>query len=512
MQPHNETADAFSKSIPAGGHPAATTGGGSAALGSSQRGTETIECDICVIGAGSGGLSVAAAAAAFGVRVVLLEKHKMGGDCLNYGCVPSKALIAAAKHAHLMRSPNGFGVAPHDPAIDHAAVHNHVHSVIRAIEPNDSVERFTGLGVHVIEAGGRFIDKDTVEAGERRIKARRFVVATGSSPLVPPIPGLDGVPYFTNETIFGNQARIDHLVIIGGGPIGMELAQAHRRLGSRVTVLEGAKALGKDDPELTKVVIEQLRAEDIDVREGALVTRVEGGSGGIRAHIKVGDTEEVVEGSHILVAAGRKPNVEDLGLDAAGIRFDKRGIEVNSRLVTSNNRVYAIGDVIGGLQFTHVANYHAGIVIRKALFRHPFAKVDESIIPWVTYTDPELAHVGLTEDQAVKQHGKISVLRWPYHENDRAQAERATTGHVKVVTAKNGRILGATIVGKHAGELIQMWSLAVSQKMKIGAMTAWISPYPTLSEVNKRTAYKFYAGATSNPVIRKVIGLLAKLG
>ncbi len=512
MQPHNETADILSKSGPSGGRTSTGNNNGSTSRSMDARGTETIECDICVIGAGSGGLSVAAAAAAFGVKVVLLEKHKMGGDCLNYGCVPSKALIAAGKRAHLMRSANGFGVAPHDPAIDYSAVHDHVRAVIAAIEPNDSVERFTGLGVHVIESAGRFINKDTVEAGERKIKARRFVVATGSSPLVPPIPGLDGVPYFTNETIFGNQTKIEHLLIVGGGPIGMELAQAHRRLGSRVTVLEGIKALGKDDPELTKIVLDHVRDEGIDIREGTLATRVEGGAGNIRAHVKVGEKEDLIEGTHILVAAGRKPNVDDLGLDAAGIAFDKRGIKVDKRLVTSNSRVYAIGDVIGGLQFTHVANYHAGIVIRKALFRHPFAKVDESIIPWVTFTDPELAHVGLTEDQAVEKHGKVSVLRWPYHENDRAQTERTTSGHIKVVTDKKGRILGATIVGEHAGELIQMWSLAVSQKLKISAMTAWISPYPTLSEVNKRVAYKFYAGATSSPLIRKVIGLLAKLG
>lgn len=512
MQPPNQTADVFAKTTPPSGAAATGSGSGSTSQGEASRGTETMECDICIIGAGSGGLSVAAVAASFGVKVVLLEKHKMGGDCLNYGCVPSKALLAASKRAHLMRSPNGFGVAPHDPAIDYSAVHDHVHSVIAAIQPNDSVERFTGLGVHVIEAAGRFIDKNTVEAGERKIKARRFVIATGSSPLVPPIPGLDTVPYFTNETIFENQKKIDHLLIVGGGPIGMELAQAHRRLGSRVTVLEGAKALGKDDPELTKVVLEHLRAEGIDIREGTLVTRVEEAGGKIRVHVKVGDSEDMVEGSHILIAAGRKPNVDDLGLDKAGVKYDKRGIKTDSGLVTSNSKVYAIGDVIGGLQFTHVANYHAGIVIRKALFRHPFAKVDETVIPWVTFTDPELAHVGLSEDQAVEKHGKVSVLRWPYHENDRAQAERATSGHVKVVTDKKGRILGATIVGDHAGELIQMWALAVSQKMKIGAMTGWISPYPTFSEVNKRAAYKFYAGATANPVIRKIIGLLAKLG
>jgi pyruvate/2-oxoglutarate dehydrogenase complex dihydrolipoamide dehydrogenase (E3) component len=486
---------------------------GGSAMGPSEiaNRNETIECDICIIGAGSAGLSVAAAAAAFGAQVVLVEKHKMGGDCLNYGCVPSKALIAAARRAHLMRTSKDFGIAAEEPVIDYKGVHDHVHGVIAAIEPNDSVERFTGLGVRVIEAAARFIDKETVVAGEYRIKARRFVIATGSAPLVPSISGLDSIPYFTNETIFDNQVRIDHLLIIGGGPIGLELAQAHRRLGSRVTVLEAVKALGKDDAEMAKVVLDHLRSEDIDIREGTNVTRVEGVDGKIRVHVKIGDREDAVEGSHMLVAAGRKPNLDDLGLDEAGIKYDRRGVKVDGRLVTSNRRVYAIGDVIGRLQFTHVANYHAGLVVRNALFRLP-VKVDESLIPWVTFTDPELAHVGLTEDQAVAEHGKVSVLRWPLHENDRAQAERATTGHVKVMTNRKGRILGASIVGEQAGELIQMWSLAISQKMKIKAMTGWISPYPTLSEVNKRAAYKFYSGIPSSPIVRKVIGLLAKLG
>ncbi|MEQ8824329.1 MAG: FAD-dependent oxidoreductase [Filomicrobium sp.] len=514
MQQHNQAANVFGKTASTGDVPggaAVGNSGGAAAAPGPGRKDETIKCDICVIGAGSGGLSVAAAAAAFGVNVVLLEKHKMGGDCLNYGCVPSKALIAAGKRAHSMRTSAAFGVNPHEPSIDYKAVHDHVHSVIAAIEPNDSVERFTGLGVNVIEAAGRFIDQNTVEAGDRRIKARRFVIATGSAPFVPPINGLDNVPYFTNETIFDNQSKIDHLIIVGGGPIGMEMAQAHHRLGAKVTVIEGAKALAKDDPEMTRIVLDQLRAEGIEIREGATVAKVEGSAGAITVHTKAGDKQETVEGSHILIAAGRKPNVADLGLDEAGIQYDKRGIKVDAGLVTSNKRVYAIGDVIGGLQFTHVANYHAGIVIRKALFRLP-VKVDESVIPWVTYTDPELAHVGLSEDQAVEKHGKVSVLRWPYHENDRAQAERATAGHVKVITDKKGRILGATIVGDHAGELIQMWSLAISQKMKIKAMTEWISPYPTMAEINKRAAYKFFSGATSNPLVRKAIGLLAKLG
>lgn len=475
-----------------------------------ERPTE-IETDICVIGAGSGGLSVAAAAAAFGVDVVLIEKHKMGGDCLNYGCVPSKALIAAGKRAHTMRSSAAFGIAPAEPDIDWGKVNAHVHEVIAAIEPNDSVERFTGLGVKVIQAGGHFIDKKTVMAGQTKVKARRFVIATGSGPLVPPIPGLDTVPYFTNETIFDNTEKLDRLIIVGGGPIGMEMAQAHQRLGVQVTVLEGARAMGKDDPELAKVVLESVRKDGVDIREGALVQSVGGSDGAIEVTIKTDAGEEVVHGTHLLMAVGRKPNVDGLGLEKGGITFDKRGIKVNDKLVTSNSKVYAIGDVIGGLQFTHVANYHAGIVIRQALFKLP-VKVNDGIIPWVTYTEPELAHVGLTETQAKERHGEVSVLRWPYHENDRAQAERETEGHVKVLTDKKGRILGASIVGHHAGELIQMWSLAVSQKMKIKAMTDWISPYPTLAEINKRAAYKSYGDAAKSPTVRKVIGFMRALG
>lgn len=474
-------------------------------------GARKIDTDLCIIGAGSGGLSVAAAAAAFGRSVVLIEKHKMGGDCLNYGCVPSKALIAAGKRAQIMRSSQAFGIAPVDPQIDYKAVHDHVKGVIAAIEPNDSVERFTGLGVQVIQAAGRFIDKDTVQAGDATIKARRFIIATGSSPVVPPIPGLKDVPFFTNETLFDNTAKIDHLIVVGGGPIGLEMAQAHRRLGSRVTVLEGQRAMGKDDPELAAVVLERMRDEGIDIREGALVEKVGGSAGAIIVHIKTEAGEATVEGSHLLMAVGRRPNISDLGLEAAGIKYERGGITVDNGLVTSNRKVFAIGDCIGGLQFTHVANYHAGIVIRRALFQLP-AKVNTGLVPWVTYAEPELAHVGLTEAQAKAAGHQVSVLRWPLHENDRAQAERATEGLVKVVVGKKGRILGASIVGEHAGELIQMWSLAISQNLKIKAMTEWISPYPTLSEVNKRAAYRYYASAAGSALVRTAVKWLTKLG
>jgi pyruvate/2-oxoglutarate dehydrogenase complex dihydrolipoamide dehydrogenase (E3) component len=400
---------------------------------------------------------------------------------------------------------------PTNPTVSYKGVHDHIHRVIASIAPNDSAERFTGLGVKVIRATAQFIARDTVAAGDTRIKARRFVIATGSSPAVPPIPGLDGVPYFTNETIFENGSQLDHLIIIGGGPIGLELAQAHLRLGARVTVLEALKALGKDDPELSEVVLKRLRAEGVEIREGALVERVTGGGRLIDVHISEGGVPGVIQGTNLLVATGRSPNVAGLNLEAAGVKYDKRGIQVSKGLMTSNSRVYAIGDVVGGAQFTHVANYHAGIVIRRALFRLP-ATVNSDIIPWVTFTDPELAQVGLTEDAAKKRSGRVRVFRWPYHENDRAQTERTTEGFIKVVTDARGKILGASIVGEHAGELIQMWSLAVTRGLDIKAMTQWISPYPTYSEINKRVAYGYYATAAASPLVRKVVGWLAKLG
>lgn len=474
------------------------------------RGSE-LRAGLCVIGAGSGGLSVAIGAAQLGVSVVLVEKGRMGGDCLNAGCVPSKALLSAARRAHDMRTSAPFGIMPVNPVISPQGVYDHVQGVIASIAPNDSEERLTGLGIKVIKAAAQFISRDTVLAGEQRIRARRFVIATGSSPDIPRIPGLEGVPYFTNETIFDNRQAIEHLIIIGGGPIGLEMAQAYARLGSRVTVIEALKALGNDDPELSSVVLKKLRAEGVELREGALVERVTGGHRLIDVHISEEGAASIVQGTHLLLATGRAPNVSSLNLEAAAIKYDKRGIKVNKGLVTSNRRVFAIGDVIGGPQFTHAANYHAGIVVRRALFRLR-SRVDADLIPWVTFTDPELAHVGLTEDMAKKRHGRVHVYRWPYHENDRAQTERATEGFIKVVTTAKGRILGASIVGAQAGELIQVWSLALSRKLDIKAMTEWISPYPTFSEINRRVAFGYYATAAASPFVRKLVGWLAKLG
>ncbi len=468
--------------------------------------------DICVIGGGSAGLSVAAGAAAFGVSVVLIEKHKMGGDCLNYGCVPSKALIASAKRAAHMRDAGAFGIKPVEPSVDFGKVNRHIRGVIEAIAPNDSVERFTALGVTVIEAEARFKNRRTVVAGDAEIRARRFVIATGSSPLVPPIPGLEGVPYLTNETLFDQTRKPKRLIIIGGGPIGMEMAQAHRRLGCEVVVLEGARALGRDDPELARVVLEKLGDEGVDIREETKVVGVSAkGKTAIRVEIEGPYGRDAIEGTHLLLAVGRKPNLVGLDLERGGIRQTKRGIRVSPTLRTSNRRVYAIGDVAGGLQFTHVASYHAGLVLRAILFRLRAAEKRE-IIPWTTYTDPELAQVGLSEEEARKAHRTIRILRWPLAENDRAQAERATAGFIKVITDRRGRILGAGIAGTNAGELISIWALAISKSLTIRDMTGYVAPYPTLGEIGKRAAVTYFAGAAAKPIVRRIVRLLRIFG
>ncbi len=470
---------------------------------------ETLNPDICVIGAGSGGLSVAAAAAAFGVPVVLIEKHKMGGDCLNTGCVPSKALLTAAKRAAAMRNSGAFGVTAQDVAVDFAKVHSHVHGVIAAIAPVDSVERFSGLGVRVIQGHAAFKDRRTVVVGDIEIRARRFVVATGSTPAVPPIPGLDQGPFFTNETIFNLTVLPQHLVVIGAGPIGLELAQAFRRLGSDVTVLEAAQPLAKDDPECAAIVVDQLEREGVVIRSGVKVAGVACAAGSVTVTLEGGET---IEGNHLLVATGRKATTDGLGLEAAGIRYDRAGIAVNTKLKTSNSRVYAIGDAAAGqLQFTHAANYHAGLVIRNALFRLP-VRVNSDVIPWVTYTEPELAQSGLSEAEARKRGLKIRIMRWPYHDNDRAQTERETRGHIKVITTTKGKIVGATIVGAQAGELISMWTLAIGQGFNIRAMTGIVMPYPTLSEIGKRAAIDFFTPSLTSPWVRRIIAWLRIFG
>ncbi len=468
---------------------------------------ERIKTDILVIGAGSGGLSVAAGASQMGADVVLLEGHEMGGDCLNYGCVPSKAFLAAAKAAHGQAHVSQYGLKDQVPEVDYAAVMAHVADVIAQIAPVDSQERFEGLGVRVIREYGSFISPTEVQAGDSVITARRIVIATGSSPLVPPIPGLDSVPYLTNETLFDLREKPDHLLIIGGGPIGMEMAQAHRRLGCKVTVIEGDKALPKDDPEMAAVVLEQLRDEGVEIAEGALAAEIRGEAGAVEVEAKDG---RVFSGSHLLLAVGRKPNTEKLDLDTAGIETTKTGIKIDAALRTTSRKVYAVGDIAGGLQFTHVAGYHAGVVIRSILFGLP-SKASTAHIPWATYTDPELAQVGLTEAQARKEHGgKVEVARFRFDENDRAVAERKTAGQIKVMVVK-GRPVGASIVGHQAGELANLWALVLANRLKMSQISSMVSPYPTIGELNKRVAGAYFSPRLfDNPMVKRAVGLVQK--
>lgn len=464
-----------------------------------------LETDICVIGAGSAGLSVAAGAAQLGRNVVLIEKGEMGGDCLNTGCVPSKALIAAANRAHAMREANKYGIQAADPAIDFNAVMTHVQGVIESIAPIDSQERFESLGVTVLREAAAFASPRQVKTANTRVGAKHFVVATGSSPTIPPIPGLDTTPFFTNETIFSNRQRPSHLIVIGGGAIGVELAQAHRRLGAKVTLVEADTILGKDDPALVSLIRAQLLKDGVELFENAVVKEVTSTAQGVAATIH----ERTVEGSHILVATGRTPSIETLNLEAAGVSYSKSGINVDHAMRTTNKRIYAIGDVAGGMQFTHVAGYHATLVIRNMLFKLP-AFNKESLAPRVTYCDPPLAQIGLTESQARDAHGdNIKVAQWEFADNDRAQAERDTRGIVKVTTDKRGRLLGASIVGARADELIHILAYAIANKLKIKSLTNMIAPYPTRGEGAKRAAGAWFIDSLFSDRTKKLVSILS---
>lgn len=450
-----------------------------------------IKTDICVIGGGSGGLSVASGAAQMGAKVVLIEKGEMGGDCLNSGCVPSKALLSAG-----------------EKGMDWDAAHAHVKSAIATIAPHDSQERFEGLGCTVIREHARFTGPRELIAGDTTVRAKRFVIATGSRPFVPEVPGLDEVPHYTNETIFDLKEKPDHLLVIGGGPIGCEMALAHRRLGCEVTILEGQTALGKDDPDAAALVLDSLRAQGIEIVEDAEAVRVRETEGRLEIVTSSGKT---FTGSHILVAVGRKANVEDMGLEAAGVDTTGRGIKVDDRLRSSNRRIYAVGDITGGLQFTHVAGYHGGVVIRPTVLRLP-AKARTDHIPWCTYTDPELAQVGLTESAARKAHGdKLTVVRAEFAGNDRAIATGDTTGFIKVMVVKS-KPVGVTLVGKNAGELIAPWSLAISQKLSLSAISGMVLPYPTMSEISKRASGNFYSPKLfENETLKRVVRVVQRL-
>ena len=467
---------------------------GAAGVDRSRTVTGKIRADLCVIGAGSGGLSIAAGAVQMGASVILIEQSRMGGECLNTGCVPSKALLAAAARGD-----------------DFAAAYDHMRQVIAAIEPHDSAERFRGLGAHVVFGKAQFVARRFLEVGDTSVTARRFIVATGSAPVIPSIPGLGSVPYFTNETLFDSAPEPRHLLVLGGGPVGVEMAQAYRRLGAEVTLVERKRLLGRDDPELVPIVRAQLIEDGVTIHEETPVTAVQADGAGVALTCGSGDASLRLSGSHLLVAAGRRPKIEGLGLEDAGVALNDGVPLIDARLRTTNKRIFAIGDVVGPYRFTHTASYQARIVITNALFRLP-ARVRYDAVPWVTYTDPELAHVGLSEAEARAKGNEVRILRFPFEENDRAIAEGATRGLVKVVATRRGRVLGASIVGAHAGELILPWVLAVKYRLGVGKLAQAIVPYPTLSEASARAAGSFHAPMLFGPRTKRLVGMLARLG
>ncbi len=465
--------------------------------------------DLAVIGAGSAGLSITSVAAQLGLRVALIERGRMGGDCLNVGCVPSKSLLAAAHVAEAARGARVFGVTLAEPIIDWDAVRAHVHGVIAAIAPNDSEARFRALGATVLRGEARFVAEDALEVDGTRLSARHIVVAAGSRPAVPPVPGLDHVAYLTNETLFELTEKPEHLLILGGGPIGLEMADAHAGLGCRVTIVEAGRIAGHDDPELAAELRTALTQRGVTILEGAEIAEVAPGPALI-----LRDGRRLA-GSHLLVAAGRRPNLEALALDAGGVKATASGIATDAGLRSlTNRRVFAAGDIadprsIGPRAFTHVGTYHAGIVIRRAVFHLP-ARLDYRALPRVTYTDPELAQAGPTEAEARAAGRSVSVLRWPMAENDRAQTERDTSGLVKLVVER-GRVIGAGILARHAGEMIGQWALAIEQRVPLRALAGLIAPYPTRAEAGKRAAGAYYGDRLFAPRTRRLVRALAWL-
>jgi pyruvate/2-oxoglutarate dehydrogenase complex dihydrolipoamide dehydrogenase (E3) component len=475
--------------------------------------------DVVVIGAGAAGLSVAAISAGLGLKVALVERGRMGGDCLNYGCVPSKALLAAAHAASEARNAARFGLRLPPPEVDWAGVRAHVQGAIARIAPNDSAARFRGMGVEVVEASAHFLSPDAIEAGGRRLGFRRCVVAAGSAAIVPDLPGLDGVPWFTNETIFDLEEPPGHLLILGGGPIGLEMAQAHARLGCLVTMLEAAPRIAPhEDGELVEGLRPFLHADGIEFRQGTRVSRVErpeDGTGGVVAVLEDGAR---VVGTHLLLAIGRAPRLSGLDLPAGSVAASPRGIATRRDLrSTSNRRVWAAGDIadpegLGPRAFTHVASQHAGIVVRSMLFRLPGTRLDYDALPRVTYTDPELAQIGLTEEEArAAGHRDVSVLRWPLSENDRAVAEGRPEGSVKLVVGRGGRLLGAGILAPRAGEMAGLYGLMIGRRLPLSALAGMVLPYPTLSEAGKRAASEHYTPRLLSPSTKRLIGWLKRL-
>jgi pyruvate/2-oxoglutarate dehydrogenase complex dihydrolipoamide dehydrogenase (E3) component len=415
----------------------------------------------------------------------------MGGDCLNTGCVPSKALIASARMIENIRRAERWGLDRHEPRFDFDRVLERMRERRARIAPNDSQERFESLGVDVFRGAARFVSPREVEVDGRRLRAAHFVIAAGSRAGAPPIDGLKDVRYYTNEDVFDDlHGRPDRMVVLGGGPIGCELGQAFGRLGVRVTIVEMLpRILEKEDADAGALVQRSLEAEGVRILTAARVRRISGSGPVVRLELEAG---EALEAEALLVAAGRVPNVDGLGLEAAGVAFDKKGIVVDEHLRTSQPHIYAAGDVAGGYQFTHVADYQARTVVRNILVPWPKAKVDYSVVPWCTYTDPEVARVGLSEEEAKQKGVPVDVWTQPMHEVDRAVVESSEDGFAKVLTERGkDRILGATIAGERAGDLIHELVLAMKHGIGLKAISATIHAYPTFAEVARKAADRY---------------------
>ena len=470
--------------------------------------------DLCVMGAGSGGLAVAEVARAYGASVVLVEKARLGGNALSTGAIPAKALVAAAAHAQAVREGGAFGIAADDPRVNFRRVHDHVEQVINALAPQHAAARLGALGVEVVEGTARFINRRAVTAGDTEIRARRFVIATGARLPVPSIPGLDAVPYFTSETILDNTRKLTHLVVIGGGPLGLELAQAYARLGSQVTLAENGPMLPGYDPELAAIALKRIAEEGVSLWPHAAVTAIQPRSMGIGVVVQNGESEQLLDASHILIAAERMPNLAGLDLDKAGIRMSKadpRLLQLSPALKTTNARVYAVGDAAGG-QSVQAAVQQAHAVVRSVLLGI-MAKPDPLRVPRVVSTDPELAEIGLNESSARTRHGiGFRVTRWSYADNDRARAARETYGLAKLITDRSGRILGAGVVGPGAAELVSLFSLAMASGLGANKLAELVAPYPSFAEIAVRLGEEFRRGEAAKPLLRQWISLNKLLG
>lgn len=468
--------------------------------------------DLVVIGGGTGGLIVTSVAAQLGLKVTLIERRdKLGGDCLHTGCVPSKTLIHAAKVSSLIHRANEFGLKAVAAEIDLGRVSDHVQSVIDQIQPHDDPERFESYGAEVLFGHASFTDTHTVEVNGQAIQGRRFVICSGSSPFIPPIPGLDEVPYLSNENVFSLRKLPSRLAVLGGGAIGVEMAQAFARFGSKVTIIERLPhLLHKEDSDVVDALVGQLKKEGIEILTSTSAEHVSksGDEYLVRCDRENG-TSINLAADELLVAVGRHPNVDSMGLDVAGVEYSNRGIEVDRRLRTSAKHIFACGDVTGHYQFTHMAEYQAGIVISNAVFRYP-KKTNYRVVPWIIYSDPELARVGITEQQAKEQGIAVDVLRFPFRDIDRALTEVETIGEMKLIS-RRGKILGATILGPHAGELIHEIVLAMQSGLKIGDISATIHAYPTLAQISRRAVNRYYGNKLFSDRTRKMVGWINKL-